>query len=180
MYRAAVIGDRDSIYGFAALGLDEAMTRVIAIVVQPGVEFDHTQIIHYQPEAAKALSAWIEGTPMVYEAHSTDYQSRQAYRALVRDHYAILKVGPALTFALVSFSVAALPALWRLVRGPAAQDRVLALDFLYLLGMLVTLVLGIRNGSDMYFEAALIIALTGFVSSSALAKFLLRGEVIEP
>ena len=86
---------------------------------------------------------------------------------------------PALTFALVSFSVAALPALWRLVRGPAAQDRVLALDFLYLLGMLVTLVLGIRNGSDMYFEAALIIALTGFVSSSALAKFLLRGEVIE-
>ena len=47
------------------------------------------------------------------------------------------------------------------------------------LGMLITLVLGIRNGSDMYFEAALIIALTGFVSSSALAKFLLRGEVIE-
>ena len=45
--------------------------------------------------------------------------------------------------------------------------------------MLITLVLGIRNGSDMYFEAALIIALTGFVSSSALAKFLLRGEVIE-
>ena len=90
-----------------------------------------------------------------------------------------LLAGMALTFALVSFGVAALPALWRLVRGPAAQDRVQALDFLYLLGMLVTLVLGIRNGSDMYFEAALIIALTGFVSSSALAKFLLRGEVIE-
>lgn len=76
------------------------MNRVIAIVVQPGVEFDHTQIIHYQPQAAQALSAWIKETPMVYEAHSTDYQTRQAYRALVRDHYAILKVGPALTFAL--------------------------------------------------------------------------------
>lgn len=85
---------------FRALGLEDALTRVIAIVVQPGVEFDHTQIIHYQPQAAKALSAWIKETPMVYEAHSTDYQTRQAYRALVRDHYAILKVGPALTFAL--------------------------------------------------------------------------------
>lgn len=85
---------------FAALGLKEAMTRVIAIVVQPGVEFDHTQIIHYQPQAAEALSRWICQTPMVYEAHSTDYQSRQAYRELVRDHFAILKVGPALTFAL--------------------------------------------------------------------------------
>ncbi len=83
-----------------APGLDEALNRVIAIVVQPGVEFDHTQIIHYQPQAAKALSDWIKETPMVYEAHSTDYQTRQAYRALVRDHYAILKVGPALTFAL--------------------------------------------------------------------------------
>ena len=85
---------------FSELGLDDAMTRVIAIVVQPGVEFDHTQIIHYQPHAAEALSGWIRQTPMVYEAHSTDYQTRQAYRALVRDHFAILKVGPALTFAL--------------------------------------------------------------------------------
>lgn len=85
---------------FRALGLEEALTRVIAIVVQPGVEFDHTQIIHYQPHAAEALSGWIMQTPMVYEAHSTDYQTRQAYHALVRDHYAILKVGPALTFAL--------------------------------------------------------------------------------
>ncbi|MCS2161106.1 tagatose-bisphosphate aldolase subunit GatZ [Scandinavium sp. H11S7] len=85
---------------FCALGLEEALSRVIAIVVQPGVEFDHTQIIHYQPHAAEALSGWIKQTPMVYEAHSTDYQTRQAYHALVRDHYAILKVGPALTFAL--------------------------------------------------------------------------------
>jgi len=67
----------------------------------------------------------------------------------------------------------------RLLRGPGAQDRVLALDLLYILGMLVVLVLGIRYSSQMYFEAALLIALFGFVGSAALAKFLLRGEVIE-
>lgn len=85
---------------FSALGLEDALNRVIAIVVQPGVEFDHTQVIHYQPQEAEALSAWIKKTPLVYEAHSTDYQSRKAYRELVQDHFAILKVGPALTFAL--------------------------------------------------------------------------------
>ena len=85
----------------------------------------------------------------------------------------------ALTFALVCYGVASLSALWRLIHGPAAQDRVLALDFMYSLGMLITLTLGIRNSSEMYFEAALLIAMTGFISSFALAKFLLRGEVIE-
>jgi D-tagatose-1,6-bisphosphate aldolase subunit GatZ/KbaZ len=85
---------------FRAAGLEDAMQRVIALVVQPGVEFDHTQIIHYQPQAARELSDWIAATPLVYEAHSTDYQTREAYRALVEDHFAILKVGPALTFAL--------------------------------------------------------------------------------
>ena len=82
-----------------------------------------------------------------------------------------------LTLALYGFS-AALGA-WRLLVGPGAQDRVLALDFIYVVGMLATLVLGIRNVSAMYFEAALLIAVTSFVSSAALAKFLLRGEVIE-
>ena len=67
----------------------------------------------------------------------------------------------------------------RLLRGPTAQDRVLALDFLYINAMLAALVLGIRFASSMYFEAALLIALFGFVSSAAMAKFLLRGEVIE-
>ena len=85
---------------FIARGLTEALTRVIAIVVQPGVEFDHSNIIHYQPQEAQALAQWIENTRMVYEAHSTDYQTRTAYWELVRDHFAILKVGPALTFAL--------------------------------------------------------------------------------
>ncbi|EEZ2416716.1 hypothetical protein E9C78_001970 [Escherichia coli] len=73
---------------------------MIAIVVQPGVEFDHSNIIHYQPQEAQPLAQWIENTRMVYEAHSTDYQTRTAYWELVRDHFAILKVGPALTFAL--------------------------------------------------------------------------------
>ena len=85
---------------FIARGLTEALTRVIAIVVQPGVEFDHSNIIHYQPQEAQALAQWIENTRMVYEAHSTDYQTRTAYWELVRDHFAILKVGSALTFAL--------------------------------------------------------------------------------
>jgi multicomponent K+:H+ antiporter subunit F len=62
---------------------------------------------------------------------------------------------------------------------PSAQDRVLALDFLYVNGMLVMLTLGIFFASGMYFVAALLIALFGFVSSAALAKFLLRGEVVE-
>jgi multicomponent K+:H+ antiporter subunit F len=67
----------------------------------------------------------------------------------------------------------------RLAIGPRAQDRVLALDTLYVNAMLLILVFGIREGSTYYFEAALVIAMLGFVSTAALAKFLLRGEVIE-
>ena len=109
---------------FSALGLEDAMTRVIAIVVQPGVEFDHTQIIPYQPHAAEALSGWIRQTPMVYEAHSTDYQTRQAYQALVRDHFAILKVGPALTFALRE-AIFALAQMERELIAPEQRSHVL-------------------------------------------------------
>lgn len=109
---------------FEALGLEAAMKRVIAIVVQPGVEFDHTQVIHYQPQAAEALSGWIRQTPMVYEAHSTDYQSRHAYRALVRDHFAILKVGPALTFALRE-AIFALAQMESELIAPESRSRVL-------------------------------------------------------
>lgn len=68
---------------------------------------------------------------------------------------------------------------YRLVRGPRAQDRVLGLDALYVCAMLLFLLFGIRTGSTLYFEAALVIALLGFVSTAALAKFLMRGEVIE-
>lgn len=85
----------------------------------------------------------------------------------------------AIVFALGCYAVASILVLVRLVTGPRAQDRVLALDLLYFHGMLVMLVLGIRHASDTYFECALLIALFGFVSSSAMAKFILRGEVIE-
>lgn len=70
-------------------------------------------------------------------------------------------------------------AVWRIARGPRAQDRVLGLDTLYVNAMLMTLTFGVRTGSTLYFEAALIIALLGFASTVALAKFLMRGEVIE-
>jgi multicomponent K+:H+ antiporter subunit F len=82
-------------------------------------------------------------------------------------------------FALGCYAVASVLVLARLITGPRAQDRVLALDLLCLHGMLVMLVFGIQHASDTYFEAALLIALFSFVSSSAMAKFLLRGEVIE-
>ncbi len=67
----------------------------------------------------------------------------------------------------------------RLMRGPRAQDRILGLDTLYINAMLLLLTFGIRSGSTLYFEAAFVIALLGFVTTIALAKFLLRGEVIE-
>jgi D-tagatose-1,6-bisphosphate aldolase subunit GatZ/KbaZ len=86
---------------FFDAGLEKAWERVVALVVQPGVEFDHHQVIDYRPDRAVALSRRIEAEPrLVYEAHSTDYQNPAALAALVRDHFAILKVGPGVTFAL--------------------------------------------------------------------------------
>lgn len=86
---------------FFECGLQDAWERVIALVVQPGVEFDHDRVVHYQPHKASRLSAALERIPnLVFEAHSTDYQTEAALAALVRDHFAILKVGPAVTFAL--------------------------------------------------------------------------------
>ena len=85
----------------------------------------------------------------------------------------------ALSLAILLLAIAMALTLVRLLRGPNACDRVLALDCMYLNGMLFMLVLGIQYSSTNYFEAAMLIALLGFVSSTALAKFLLRGEVIE-
>ena len=85
----------------------------------------------------------------------------------------------AITATLLLYAVAMAIGVAHLVRGPFAQDRVLALDYLFVVAMLVMLVLAVRYDSDMYFEAALLMALFGFVGSIALAKFLLRGEVIE-
>jgi multicomponent K+:H+ antiporter subunit F len=70
-------------------------------------------------------------------------------------------------------------ATFRLVMGPRAQDRILGLDTLYMNAMLMLVSFGIRTGSTLYFEAALVIGLMGFVATVALAKFLMRGEVIE-
>lgn len=84
----------------------------------------------------------------------------------------------AITATLVLYAIAMGIGVVRLFRGPSAQDRVLAMDFIYVVGMLVMLVLAIRYDSEMYFEGALVMVLFGFVSSVAMAKFLLRGEVI--
>lgn len=85
---------------FASLGLDSAWERVIALVVQPGVEFGDETVHEFDRAAASRLTQFIETVPgMVFEAHSTDYQTGASLRALVEDHFAILKVGPWLTFA---------------------------------------------------------------------------------
>ena len=85
----------------------------------------------------------------------------------------------AVTITLVLYALAMLLALGRVLRGPRAQDRVLALDFLFVVGPLLLLTLAIRYDSSMGFEAALLIALFGFAGSSAMARFLWRGEVVE-
>lgn len=84
-------------------------------------------------------------------------------------------LGAAQAMLLLSMLLAA----WRMMHGPRAQDRVLGLDTLYLNAMLMILVQGMRSGVGVYFEAALIIGMLGFTATVALAKFLMRGEVIE-
>lgn len=81
--------------------------------------------------------------------------------------------------AMYVVGLAMLLALWRLLRGPAVPDRILALDTLNVTAIAELMLLGMHLRSAIYFEAALIIALLGFVSTIALAKFLMRGEVIE-
>lgn len=85
---------------FAKLGLQKAYERAVGLVVQPGVEFGHANVVGYAPERAAGLVAFRDGRGVVYEAHSTDYQDAAALRALVQGGFAILKVGPGLTFAL--------------------------------------------------------------------------------
>jgi D-tagatose-bisphosphate aldolase class II non-catalytic subunit len=86
---------------FAKAGLDEAFTRVAALVVQPGVEFGHDSVVAYEPSRASGLSKMLAERPgLVFEAHSTDYQPARCLAGLVRDGFAILKVGPGLTFAM--------------------------------------------------------------------------------
>ena len=83
------------------------------------------------------------------------------------------------TIAQVFLALAMALAAFRMARGPRAQDRVLALDTLYVNSMLLLMVFGIRTGKVIYFEASLVIGMLGFVATVALAKFLMRGEVVE-
>lgn len=86
---------------FAAAGLDDAMGRVIGVVVQPGVEFGNHNVIRYARDKAQALAQVLDSdTDLVFEAHSTDYQGTAPLSELVMDGFAILKVGPELTFVL--------------------------------------------------------------------------------
>ena len=85
----------------------------------------------------------------------------------------------AITLAQVMLGLALACAAYRMIRGPRAQDRVLGLDTFYTTSMLLLLTFGIQTGRTLYFEAALIIALLGFIGTVGFAKFLMRGEVIE-
>ena len=88
-------------------------------------------------------------------------------------------VGWALDFAVLAVGAALLLCTWRLVFGPEATDRALALDTMYINVVALVVLQGIRFGSELFFEAALLIALLGFVSTVALARYLSRGDVIE-
>ena len=81
--------------------------------------------------------------------------------------------------AQVMLGLGMLATAYRMVRGPRAQDRILALDALYVVALLLLVVTGIRTSSQVYFDLAMLIGLLGFVGTVALAKFLMRGEVIE-
>jgi D-tagatose-1,6-bisphosphate aldolase subunit GatZ/KbaZ len=106
-------------HAFEKEGLNDIWPRIIGLVVQPGVEFDHAHVCDYQPQKAVALSKMVETyDTLVFEAHSTDYQTPQALRQLVNDHFAILKVGPALTFALREAS-----SLWPRLKRNCCQQK---------------------------------------------------------
>ena len=91
----------------------------------------------------------------------------------------MLLLALAITGAQILLGLAMLCTAYRMLMGPRAQDRVLALDTFYVNAMLLLLTFGVQTGRTLYFEAAMIIALLGFVATAALAKFLMRGEVIE-
>jgi multicomponent K+:H+ antiporter subunit F len=85
----------------------------------------------------------------------------------------------ALDVCFVAVTLALVLAAWRLLRGPETPDRVLALDTLYVNVVALVILLGLRLGSDLLFEAALVIAMLGFIATVALARFVARGDVIE-
>jgi multicomponent K+:H+ antiporter subunit F len=82
-------------------------------------------------------------------------------------------------WAIVGFAVSMLLATWRLLRGPSLADRILALDTLYVNSMALLILVGLRFDTQLFFEAALLIAMLGFVGTVALSKYLLRGDIVE-
>ncbi|SPF37187.1 D-tagatose-1,6-bisphosphate aldolase subunit KbaZ [Candidatus Sulfotelmatobacter kueseliae] len=111
-------------YAFAELGLESAWERVIALVVQPGVDFGSNSIFAYDRVKAASLSAALSShLGIVFEAHSTDYQSPEALNRMVEDHFAILKVGPWLTFAFRE-TVLALSAIEHELFGKTSVRRI--------------------------------------------------------
>ncbi len=110
---------------FADEGLDHAFSRVIALVVQPGVEFGHSDVVHFEPEKAAALTKSLSDFPeLIFEAHSTDYQIEENLTALVKGGFAILKVGPWLTFALRE-ALYGLDAIADVLDGDAPKGRLM-------------------------------------------------------
>jgi D-tagatose-1,6-bisphosphate aldolase subunit GatZ/KbaZ len=111
---------------FSNAGLEAAFARAVGVVVQPGVEFGSTEVIAYNPGQAKRLTGALSDLPgFVFEAHSTDYQPAACLDALVRDGFAILKVGPWLTFALRE-ALYGLDCIARVLDPAAADDGLLA------------------------------------------------------
>lgn len=84
-----------------------------------------------------------------------------------------------LPWSIGGFAVALLLNAWRLLRGPGLPDRILALDTLYINTLALLVLLGIYMGTTLYFEAALVIAMLGFIGTVVLSKFLLRGDIAE-
>ncbi|MFN5541116.1 MAG: K+/H+ antiporter subunit F [Betaproteobacteria bacterium] len=85
----------------------------------------------------------------------------------------------AVTFAMAAFAIALLLNLYRLIRGPSTTDRILALDTAYINTLALTLLLGIVSASSVFFEAALVIAMLGFIGTVVMAKFLDRGDIVQ-
>ncbi|HTJ67117.1 MAG TPA: D-tagatose-bisphosphate aldolase, class II, non-catalytic subunit [Actinospica sp.] len=108
---------------FADAGLDDVWPRVAALVVQPAVEFDHVHVIDYDRSGTTDLRTVLDDEPhLVFEAHSTDYQTDERLAELVADHWAVLKVGPGLTFALREALFALARIEQELIPADAASD----------------------------------------------------------
>jgi D-tagatose-1,6-bisphosphate aldolase subunit GatZ/KbaZ len=121
--------------------LQDAWPRVVGLVVQPGVEFDHDKVIDYISSKARDLSASIQPyTHMVFEAHSTDYQLPANLKGLVENHFAILKVGPGVTYAMRE-AIWALDALEQEWLGKAEASCV------------KDTILGVMNGEPRYWQS---------------------------